>query len=58
VNAQTRRLCDQLHRLAYRVMRLYWRTLHPLTHGALVAVWSAGEVLPGRAVIDRRRPGG
>jgi 8-oxo-dGTP pyrophosphatase MutT (NUDIX family) len=49
VNSQPQRLSDQLHRLAYRgayrVMRLYWQTLHPVTHGALVAVWSGGEVL-------------
>jgi ADP-ribose pyrophosphatase YjhB (NUDIX family) len=33
------------YRCAYRVMRVYWRVAHPRTHGALVAVWSRGEVL-------------
>jgi 8-oxo-dGTP diphosphatase len=40
---------DLLHRLvyrgAYRAMRLYWAAVHPRTHGALVAVWHAGEIL-------------
>jgi 8-oxo-dGTP pyrophosphatase MutT (NUDIX family) len=31
--------------VAYRLMRTYWRLRHPVTHGALVAVWNAGEVL-------------
>jgi 8-oxo-dGTP diphosphatase len=30
---------------AYRLMRLYWSVRHPVTHGALVALWSEGEVL-------------
>ncbi len=34
-----------LYRFAYRVMRLYWAAFHPRTHGALVALWHAGEVL-------------
>src|SRR3954451_15855045 len=46
---QTRHLSDQLHRLvyrgAYRGMALYWGALHPATHGALVALWSGGEIL-------------
>jgi 8-oxo-dGTP diphosphatase len=40
---------DRLLRLGYRgafqTMRLYWRLAHPETHGALVALWHAGEVL-------------
>ena len=31
--------------VAYRLMRSYWRWRHPVTHGALVAIWNAGEVL-------------
>jgi 8-oxo-dGTP pyrophosphatase MutT (NUDIX family) len=31
--------------LAYRLMRTYWRVKHPVTHGALVAIWNQGEVL-------------
>jgi ADP-ribose pyrophosphatase YjhB (NUDIX family) len=30
---------------AYRLMRTYWRVRRPLTHGAVVAIWNAGEVL-------------
>ncbi len=30
---------------AYRAMRTYWRVRHPTTHGSLVALWNAGEVL-------------
>ena len=30
---------------AYRMMRVYWRLRHPVTHGALVAMWNHGEVL-------------
>ncbi len=30
---------------AYRMMRVYWRLSHPVTHGALVALWNRGEVL-------------
>lgn len=26
-------------------MRTYWKVRHPVTHGALVAIWSEGEVL-------------
>jgi 8-oxo-dGTP pyrophosphatase MutT (NUDIX family) len=31
--------------VAYRLMRSYWRVRHPVTHGTLVAIWNAGEVL-------------
>ncbi len=34
-----------LYRVAYRLMRLYWAAFRPRTHGALVALWHAGEVL-------------
>ena len=30
---------------AYRAMRTYWRVRRPTTHGSLVALWNAGEVL-------------
>jgi 8-oxo-dGTP diphosphatase len=30
---------------AYRAMRAYWMVRHPTTHGSLVALWNAGEVL-------------
>lgn len=30
---------------AYQLMRTYWRVRRPVTHGALVALWNAGEVL-------------
>ncbi len=30
---------------AYRVMRVYWRLRQPTTTGALVAVWSDGQIL-------------
>jgi 8-oxo-dGTP diphosphatase len=30
---------------AYRLMRSYWRLRRPVTNGALVAIWSHGEVL-------------
>ncbi|OFX21835.1 MAG: hypothetical protein A2V77_20080 [Anaeromyxobacter sp. RBG_16_69_14] len=33
------------YRCAYRVMRAYWRLMHPQTHGALVAIWHEGKVL-------------
>lgn len=33
------------YRGAYRLMRLYWSVRHPTTHGALVAVWHAEQVL-------------
>jgi 8-oxo-dGTP pyrophosphatase MutT (NUDIX family) len=34
-----------LYRCAYRVMRVYWATLHPRTHGALVCIWHRGQLL-------------
>jgi len=34
-----------LYRLAYRGMRVYWALVRPRTHGALVALWSGGEIL-------------
>ena len=33
------------YKLAYRLMRASWRLTNPLTHGALVLIWSQGEVL-------------
>jgi 8-oxo-dGTP diphosphatase len=33
------------YRCAYRLMRVYWGTVHPNTHGALVAVWWQGQIL-------------
>lgn len=30
---------------AYRLMRAYWQLRHPITNGALVAMWNRGEVL-------------
>ena len=30
---------------AYKVMRSYWTVRHPTTHGALVMLWNAGQVL-------------
>jgi ADP-ribose pyrophosphatase YjhB (NUDIX family) len=33
------------YRVAHRMLRAYWRVRHPHTHGALVAVWFAGELL-------------
>lgn len=33
------------YRCAYRLMRVYWGTVHPNTHGALVAVWWQGKIL-------------
>jgi 8-oxo-dGTP diphosphatase len=33
------------YRIAYRLMRVYWGVRHPTTHGALVALWHAGEIL-------------
>lgn len=33
------------YKAAYRVMRVYWETLSPDTHGALVAIWHRGRIL-------------
>lgn len=33
------------YKLAYRLMRTAWRLTNPLTHGALVLIWSRDEVL-------------
>jgi 8-oxo-dGTP pyrophosphatase MutT (NUDIX family) len=30
---------------AYRMMRVYWRLRHPVTNGALVALWNRDELL-------------
>jgi 8-oxo-dGTP diphosphatase len=42
-------LVDRAYQLgyqaAYRLMRTYWRLRKPTTNGALVAIWSRGEVL-------------
>jgi len=35
----------QAYRVAYRLMRVYWRVRRPRTRGALVAVWNQGELL-------------
>jgi 8-oxo-dGTP diphosphatase len=32
-------------KVAYQLMRTYWRVRRPTTHGALVLLWHAGEVL-------------
>lgn len=38
--------CFQLgYRLAYRLMRAYWRVRRPRTRGALVAIWNEGALL-------------
>jgi 8-oxo-dGTP diphosphatase len=34
-----------VYRIAYQLMRLYWRIFRPNTHGALIAVWHDGELL-------------
>jgi len=39
------RLFQLGYKLAYRLMRTAWRLTNPLTHGALVLIWSGGEVL-------------
>jgi len=33
------------YQVAYRLLRTYWRVRRPTTNGALVAIWSRGEVL-------------
>jgi 8-oxo-dGTP diphosphatase len=33
------------YRCAYKLMRVYWKALRPQVHGALVAIWNAGEIL-------------
>jgi 8-oxo-dGTP diphosphatase len=42
-------LVDRAFRLgylvAYRTLRFYWGFRHPLTHGALIAIWNQGKVL-------------
>lgn len=42
-------LVDRAYQLAYmcayRVLRVYWRLRRPTTDGALIAIWSGGEVL-------------
>jgi len=35
----------QAYRVAYRMMRAYWRVRKPRTRGALVTVWNRGELL-------------
>jgi len=32
-------------KVAYRLLRTYWRVRRPTTHGALVLLWNGGEVL-------------
>jgi 8-oxo-dGTP pyrophosphatase MutT (NUDIX family) len=34
-----------MYRVAYRLMKVYWKALRPLNHGALVAIWHDGRVL-------------
>jgi 8-oxo-dGTP diphosphatase len=33
------------YKVAYRLLRTYWQVRRPTTNGALVAIWSRGEVL-------------
>jgi ADP-ribose pyrophosphatase YjhB (NUDIX family) len=33
------------YQCAYGLMKAYWRLRHPTTHGTLVTLWHAGEVL-------------
>jgi 8-oxo-dGTP diphosphatase len=40
-------------RVAYQLMRAYWRVTRPTTHGALVAIWHKGELLLVRNSYDR-----
>jgi len=48
------------YRAAYAALRLWWRLAHPVTHGALVALWHHGEVLLVRNAYRRglSLPGG
>jgi 8-oxo-dGTP pyrophosphatase MutT (NUDIX family) len=34
-----------MYRLAYKLMKAYWKARRPLKHGALVAIWHEGRVL-------------
>jgi ADP-ribose pyrophosphatase YjhB (NUDIX family) len=33
------------YRVAYQMMRVYWRLARPTTRGALVSIWKNGEIL-------------
>jgi 8-oxo-dGTP pyrophosphatase MutT (NUDIX family) len=33
------------YRGAYKLMKVYWMALRPQAHGALIAIWNAGEIL-------------
>ncbi len=48
------------YRCAYQLMRIYWRVRHPLTRGALVAIWCNGRILTVRNSYVRYHslPGG
>jgi len=48
------------YKVAYRLMRVYWGVRRPATHGALVTLWNAGEVLliQNSYVNYRSLPGG
>lgn len=48
------------YKVAYRMMRVYWGVRRPATHGALVTLWNAGEVLliQNSYVNYRSLPGG
>lgn len=48
------------YKLAYRMMRMYWALRRPSTHGALVMLWNAGQVLlvQNSYVRYRSLPGG
>jgi len=48
------------YKVAYRLMRVYWSVRRPATHGALVTLWNAGEVLliQNSYVNYRSLPGG
>ncbi len=43
-----------LYRLAYRLMRLWWKIRHPTTHGAAIALWHDDALLMVRTSY---RPG-
>lgn len=34
-----------VYRIAYQIMRVYWRIFRPSTHGALIAIWHDGALL-------------
>jgi 8-oxo-dGTP pyrophosphatase MutT (NUDIX family) len=48
------------YKVAYRMMRFYWGVRRPATHGALVTLWTQGELLliQNSYVSYRSLPGG